>query len=293
MIIQELEMEVSLIPLKTVHLMQFLPEKSQDVSFNPRALVIGIHGFGDHAGRYRRLAEATFTALDCIFYMPDLPGHGLTKGARGLTNFADIEVVVRETVSYASAQYPNVPLILFGHSMGGGVVLDILTQDHLKQNGGNSAFSAAIVTSPWLKPFIEPKPWLVATGWLLSKIKPDFTLNAKLNLADLTDDLSIQEETARDSLYHNLICYALYSDMRTSGLRNLKESPCLDLPLLLMIGGKDRIASPDANRDLAKRMKTSATLSYWPDLRHELHNCKGREDVYQTINHFLLSILPE
>ena len=84
--------------------------------------VVIAHGMAEHAGRYRRFAEALSDAGHAVF-AADHRGHGATTapgaadghfGAPLDTVLDDLEAVV----SHARAQAPGVPLTLFGHSMG-------------------------------------------------------------------------------------------------------------------------------------------------------------------------------
>jgi len=88
----------------------------------PRAVVQLAHGAGEHAGRYR----ARFQPLldeGYLIYAADHRGHGLTSGMGGLGDFgpggaaaavADMAVLSRRI----REERPDLPLVLFGHSMG-------------------------------------------------------------------------------------------------------------------------------------------------------------------------------
>lgn len=85
----------------------------------PRRIVQIVHGYAEHGGRYAHVARA-LTARGAIVYADDHLGHGRSEGERAL--ITDFEHVVDDlhTVSgIATAEHPDIPLILVGHSMGG------------------------------------------------------------------------------------------------------------------------------------------------------------------------------
>ena len=90
---------------------------------DPRAIVVVAHGMGEHAGRYRRLAEALVDA-GYVVYAPDHRGHGRTAGsadAHGNLGASGWDALVGDLgtlVGVARAEHPGIPLVAFGHSMG-------------------------------------------------------------------------------------------------------------------------------------------------------------------------------
>lgn len=88
-----------------------------------RAAVILVHGMAEHAARYdgfaARLQAAGFAVLAV-----DLRGHGQTallsgeRGSFGSGGWVQVQEDILDLARYARAQYPGVPTVLFGHSMG-------------------------------------------------------------------------------------------------------------------------------------------------------------------------------
>ncbi|HEX3787059.1 MAG TPA: alpha/beta fold hydrolase [Pseudonocardiaceae bacterium] len=87
----------------------------------PRWLVLLSPGYADHVGRYAELAEVLVDS-GAVVFGHDHAGHGESAGERGL--ITDIEAAVDdqyEVVSLARKQYPDLPIVLIGHSIGGTV----------------------------------------------------------------------------------------------------------------------------------------------------------------------------
>ena len=83
-----------------------------------------IHGIGEHAGRYQRMAAALAEKQIAVVSM-DLRGHGISPGVRGDTApreevLADIDALILRAQEF----YPGLPITLFGHSKGGNICLD-------------------------------------------------------------------------------------------------------------------------------------------------------------------------
>ncbi len=87
------------------------------------AAIVVAHGMGEHARRYRRLAEA-LTAAGWAVYAPDQRGHGRTAvsiealGDLGPGGWDGLVDDLGRLVDEVSRRHPGLPLVLLGHSMG-------------------------------------------------------------------------------------------------------------------------------------------------------------------------------
>src|SRR6266540_4732736 len=109
----------------------------------PRAAVLALHGWADHAGRWRDVGER-LCAAGYSAYLLDLRGHGRSGGRRGhLSRFSQL---LGDLQAFRRAVRPRheVPQVLVGHGFGGLVVLRYLET----QPGEPPA--AAVISSPWL-----------------------------------------------------------------------------------------------------------------------------------------------
>lgn len=101
----------------------------------PRGIVTINHGLAEHAARYENFAK-TLSAKGYHVYAHDHRGHGATKvPSTSLGTFAKTEGWQRvlddtlEIRNHAKATYKDLPLILFGHSMGGLIALNSALRD--------------------------------------------------------------------------------------------------------------------------------------------------------------------
>ena len=98
---------------------------------DPVKVVCIIHGIGEYAGRYDRIAERLMKDKIAVVSM-DLRGHGLTAGPRGHCAPRD-KVLGDVTVllDFAKTKYPGKDIILYGHSMGGNITFDYRARGEL------------------------------------------------------------------------------------------------------------------------------------------------------------------
>lgn len=98
----------------------------------PRAVVQINHGLAEHAARYARFADF-LSARGFHVYVHDHRGHGATMASDApLGKFADrdgpakVIADVDAIHDLIAGECPNLPVVLFGHSMGASVALNYL-----------------------------------------------------------------------------------------------------------------------------------------------------------------------
>lgn len=89
----------------------------------PRAAVIIAHGIGEHGGRYAHVA-AYLTAHGYAVYALDHRGHGRSGGQRVHVDDSDEFVAdLRAYFEQVRAAQPDLPVFLYGHSVGSLIAL--------------------------------------------------------------------------------------------------------------------------------------------------------------------------
>ncbi len=239
---------------------------------NPKAVVCLVHGLGEHCARYD--AVATFFAHRGISMSGfDLPGHGRSKGRRG--HAFSTEVIfehIEKRMAEVAKKYPGVPQFLYGHSLGGNLVLNYVLERKPDIHG-------VIATSSWIRLPEKPSPSLVAFGRGMRKIWPSFTQNAGLNADHISRDEAVVSAYRSDPLVHNRISVE-------TGLSLLEAAEILDayagelpVPALLVHGSADRITSPKGSEGFARRATGDITFKRWQGLFHETHNEPEKAEV--------------
>lgn len=248
----------------------WLPEVS------PRALLCLVHGFGEHIGRYEHVATF-FNKHQLGFLGFDLRGHGRSEGKRGVVpNYEALMENIGEFLALAQHKFTDLPLILYGHSMGGNLVMSYLLRFQ-------PSVKAAIVTSPWLRLAKQPPFWRVLLARLVVQFYSEYTDKAELNPSDLSRDPSVGEAYQKDPLVHNQMSAMLFLGVENAGEQILQHANRLSIPLLLMHGRQDPITAWQASELFAKQTPSQTTFLSWDDARHELHNELNREDVLSAM----------
>lgn len=257
---------------QTLHVYRWAPDG------DPRAVVQVQHGLGEHAGRYRRFAEA-LTGAGYLVYAPDGRGSGRSAadgfgvwGPDGWPGWVDDVAVLARRIR---AEHAGLPLGLFGHSMGSFAtqqflldhadLVDAVVLSGTTEVGGLvpllagdepadlSAFNAGFehrTGFEWLGRDPEEVDKYVADpgcGWQAS---PFTGIETLLPAAD---------------------------PERLAGIRD-------DLPVLLVSGDADPLAGGGgAIEAVAQRYRdaglTDVTVRLYPEGRHEMLNETNRDEV--------------
>ncbi|MDT8400636.1 MAG: alpha/beta hydrolase [Bacteroidales bacterium] len=262
-------MEIKLRPAGTAELYGiYLPVKKAV------ACIILVHGLGEHIGRYKDMA-AFFNENKYSFIGPDLPGHGKSPGKRGhIRDFSLYNNIIDEVASYVREHEGDIPLVLYGNSLGGSIALNYLV------TGKN--IHSGIITSPWLKLSFEPPGIKVLLARVFSGLIPSLLQDSGLDPDDLSQDKNVVKNYRSDPLVHSLISLGLYVAASRNASALLECRDKLQVPVLIMHGGCDRILSAEGSETFAGNNRM-AELKIWADGFHELHNEVFREEVYVYI----------
>ena len=245
-----------------------------------RGVIVIIHGLGEHGGRYADLAEKLGNTgfIVCSF---DLRGHGRSEGRRGHTKrYADLLHDIEAFLDKCRTDFPDLPQYLYGHSLGGNLVLNYATRNH-------SAVQGIIVTSPWLKLRNPPSKSLLFIVDILGKILPGFLVKNRLKAEDLSRDLRVVHDYRTDKLVHNHISLRMLKQVYYAGINVSLNIYKINTPLLVMHGSADNITSCKATREFVRNSSNKTTYIEWQDGYHELHNDLHKEEVLETLLNWL------
>ncbi|MEW6400779.1 MAG: lysophospholipase [Chloroflexota bacterium] len=241
-----------------------------------RAVVCLVHGLGEHSGRYVN-AAAAFTKAGYALFGFDQRGHGKSGGQRGHTPSYDALMDdVDDLLAQAAQKYPGLPRFLYGHSMGGGEVLNYALRRKPELAG-------VIATGPFLKLAFEPPAFKVMLGKFMNNIAPAFSQPSGLDTTALSRDQKVVEAYTNDPLVHDKISARLFVALFDAGLWAFARASEFSLPLLIMHGSGDRITSAQATREFAQKGNKNVTLHIWDEWYHEIHNETGQAEVFKTM----------
>ena len=244
-----------------------------------RAIIILVHGFGEHIGRYNEWANL-FVDKEIGFVGIDLPGHGYSPGRRGyIGSYNLISEMIDILISTVSRTFPSVPLYLYGHSMGGTLALRYLIKANPKLNG-------AIITSPWLKLAFEPPKIKIVLAKALNYVLPCLTQRSGLNAKHISHDSEIVEQYKNDPLGFGKISVRLFNIAMESADYVLKHSGELKIRTLLLHGGADKITLSEASKEFAMGNNETHFIEV-ADGYHELHNEAFKYQVFEKIMNWI------
>lgn len=243
----------------------------------PRAAVLLVHGLGEHMRRYEHVARA-FNAAGVGMLAFDTRGHGKTGGPRG--HFPSFDLVyddIQHFLAETRSRYPGMPVFLYGHSLGGNLVLGFA----LKRK---PELAGAIVTSPGLQPGTPLPAAKMTLARLMARLAPAFTLANGLDVDNLSTTPGLSAAYKADPLNHDRVSARLGMDLIERGQWIIEHAAEFPLPLLLMQGGADHLVSPRATGLFAQAAPADKiTYRLVEAGYHELHNEPYSADIIQTM----------
>lgn len=247
-------------------------------SGTPKALIFVSHGAGEHCGRYDELAQM-LKGLDMLVFAHDHVGHGQSEGERMVVS--DFQVFVRDLLQHVDTvqkDYPEVPIFLLGHSMGGAISI-------LAAAERPTHFSGMVLISPLVLANPESASTLkVLAAKLLNFVLPNISLGR-------IDSSVLSRNKSEVDLYNSdpLICHAGVKvcfgiQLLNAVSRVERAMPRLTLPFLLLQGSADRLCdSKGAYLLMESSRSQDKTLKMYEGAYHVLH--KELPEVTNSVLH--------
>ena len=176
----------------------------------------------------------------------------------------------------AGEEFGNLPVFLYGHSMGGNVVLSYVMSRPEKLRG-------AVVTSPFLRLSFDPPAWKLALGRALSKLFPSLTLANEIDASAISRDEDEVKAYLNDPLIHDRVSPAYSIAFMERGQRLVEQAAKIRVPVLLLHGSADRLTDPGASRELAEKAGSLVEYLEIDGGYHELHHDRCKEEVLNRI----------
>lgn len=241
---------------------------------NPQAVIALVHGQGEHIGRYAHVAK-WYNDHGIALMGFDQQGYGKSGGKRGHADNLDVLLDdIGQLLEKTRERYPDTPVFLYGHSMGGGLVLHyVLRRDPV--------IAGLIVTSPLIKLAFEAPALKIMAGKILRRFMPTLTLPTGLAANFISHDPAVVAAYKSDPLVHDQLSAAAGIAILEMGDWLNQYSGVFSIPVLLMHGGGDKITSAPATKALFGRVGGEVTYQEWPGLWHEMHNEKEQEQLFE------------
>lgn len=249
----------------------------------PRAQVILIHGFGEHAMRYDEVA-LTLVEAGCDVHSYDHRGHGRSSGPRGyIDNFGQYLDDLDAVLAHCDASLAGKPRFVVAHSMGGLVALMSLVDR-------KPVWKGLVLSSPFLKVKLKVPAWKSLAAHAASKVYPQLSLPSGLKGNEAARDPEIARAYDTDTLNLKAATARWYVECLAAQDRVFAEASTIELPLLLLHGEADVIADPQASATLFPRLGSrDKTLALITGAYHEIFNepPAERKAVYARVAEWL------
>lgn len=251
-----------------------------------KALLMIVHGLGEHSGRYDHMANY-MNAQGIGVIALDMHGHGLSADKngkkRGLCSGMDLmHGDVDGLIETGKWTAPNAPQFLMGHSMGGGIVLSYMLENP------DAKLSGVIAQAPLIDSPDRPPNALISIMKFITKVAPNFRLKAKLEGHKISTLKSEQDKYEADPLNHlylgGKLALAMFEtgDKLSMGAKNFPK-----LPLLVTHGTQDLLTDFGASQAFAHDV--GAKFIAYENSGHEVHNDLHRDKVYADLVDFILA----
>lgn len=287
----------------------FEPAQKQEA----KAILQIAHGMAEHSQRYE--AFGRYLANDgFVVCVNDHAGHGRSVpeggsfGYFGEGGYHNLTADMDKLRRLVQADYPNLPYVLMGHSMGSFLSRSYVTQYAAGIRAAIFCGTSAGLPGPAMKvgetlanvlvkrkgpKAYDKRLQALTTGGYNKKFEPARTEN----------DWLTRDEAEVDKYNEDVLCGFPFT---TSGYRELirllsdvntadwyRAVP--DIPILLIAGDKDPVGDfgKGVSKVAQKLTKTGhrVTLKLYPDCRHELLNELNKQEVYQDVHAFLEAVL--
>jgi len=245
-----------------------------------KAIVLLVHGMGEHSSRYADFVIPELLAKHMAVITYDNFGHGKSSGKRGHCPGYQSLMEVLDLICHKAQEIDMaLPIFLYGHSMGGNLVLNYVVRKKPKIQG-------AVVTSPLLQLAFQPSKWKLVLGKLFLTLIPSFTLTSGLDVKMISKDIKEIEKYINDPLIHDKISPNFSLPVMKAGNWVLNQAQDLKIPVLLVHGAADQITSCEASREFAKNTELAKFIEF-KNGYHELHNDSEKEKLMTIITNWI------
>ena len=230
----------------------FKPESS-------RGTVLVVHGYYDHVGILRNLISSLLDN-DYSVIAFDLPGHGLSCGARAdIDDFNEYTLILNELYEQAQKEFDS-PLHLIGHSTGGAIIIDSLLKHELHN------VSKIVLVSP----LIHSNHWVKST--IGNRIADIFTDEVpRIFRKNSSDEFYLEFIMRSDPLHYRKVPLNWFQSLsRWNDEIDHYEKSTVDV--LVLQGNRDITVDWKYNMEFIRNKFTESRIEIIEDGNHQLFN---------------------
>ncbi len=244
---------------------------------DPRGVVVLCHGYAEHARRYDHVAQR-FGESGLAVYALDLRGHGRSGGKRVyLRDISEYTEDFHTLVGIAAGEYPDLKLVVLGHSMGGGIVFAYGVEHP-------DDYAAMVLSGPAVDAQDGVSPMMMFVAKALGQLLPGLPVEQLPTDAVSRDPEVVAAYNADPMVHHGKLPAGIARALIGVGETMPQRAPALTAPLLIVHGEQDKLIPVQGSRHLMECVGSQdAHLKVYPELYHEVFNEPERAVVLDDV----------
>lgn len=253
----------------------------KDVTKNPKAIIVIVHGFGEHLGKYEYVKDK-LNEFGYGVYRFDNRGHGRSGGERGyIRDFKDLAKDTDAFIEFIKNENPNTPIFMLGHSMGGFITA--LYGVVFKNKIDGQILSSAATVEPIKVRGLRGKFFKFVNG-ILPKIHiKNPVIRATPKGKEVTTNYQEDELDLRSATLN------FYVQFLVNGIGWLRKNyKNYHYPCLILHGSDDKLVEKEASIQFHSSISsTDKQIKIYDGLRHEMLKGKEKDTVLDDIHKWI------
>lgn len=242
----------------------------------PKAVIVALHGMNDYSNAFS-IPAPYFTRRGIALYAYDQRGFGASPQPGIWPGTDNLRRDLSQVIEAVHARHPRVPLYVMGESMGGAVAVASLASQNVHWVKGLILVAPALWGGDQMPDVYRALLWMTAHTFPYSRYDgSDLKILASNNIPMLRSMLAdplVQKNARADAIFGLVrLMDGAYHDLGA-----------LQLPVLLLYGGKDEVIPPHTINEAIGRFSRPIHLAYYPDGYHMLLRDVQGEVVAQDI----------
>ncbi|WP_170317564.1 alpha/beta fold hydrolase [Paroceanicella profunda] len=250
----------------------------------PRAVILGLHGYGDYAASTFAEAGPAWAARGIEVYAYDQRGFG-HNADRGQWPGPDALIDdLAEVARAVAARHPGLPLFVVGHSMGGGVALAAAGEGRLPEASGLVLLAPAVWGGATL-----PLPYR-ASAWIVEQLVPDkrWTGDGVVEI-QASDNIPMLLALGADPLVIHAPASRDFMGLIRLMDRAVAAAPHDPLPTLMVYGAHDEVVPEEPVRAAYAALPSPKRFDFVPGGWHMLLRDLDAARVHAGVADWVLS----
>jgi alpha-beta hydrolase superfamily lysophospholipase len=238
-----------------------------------KGVVIGIHGLGAHSGTIEFVAKH-FAKNGYVCYTPDLRAMGHWQGEKGhIDSFDEYLLDIHRLIGTVRSQHMSDSLFLYGHSLGGMIIIMYLAKH-------KESIDGAIIASPSVSERLEVSKGTRVMAKLLAALNIKKKFDNGLNYDLISRNQDVCRRNRDDPLRYDRVTPKYAIEGLKARARSALMGPELTTPVLIVQPLEDQIVIPSKSKEFYETV-ASEDKSYkeYPVLFHEPFEEPGGEEV--------------